>query len=169
MRLFSLRHIEGLRHAVDIFLGTSILWVCLREIGDRNPVWAIVSFIVVSDPDLGIAWPNFRSRLANTAIGCTLGVLSLLVFGTNDWMLPSVLALSVLVCTNLIKTPGNWKIAPATSALVITSALVEKSSQIGFEQSLRRAEEVLLGSLVALFVSWLLYVCLPLLFRKKPR
>lgn len=75
--------------------------------GDRNSVWAIILFIVVSDSDLRIAWPNFISRPSNRLIGCITGVLSLLVFGTNDWILPLVLALTVLVYTNLIKTPGS--------------------------------------------------------------
>lgn len=150
----SLRKIKSLRHASDIFWGTLVLWVVLRGIGDRNPIWAIISFIVVSDPDLHIAWPSFISRFFNTLTGCVIGILSLAIFGPVEWILPLALALTVLVCTNLIKTPGSWKIGPATTALVLTSALVEKSSAVGFEQSLRRAEEVLLGSLVALLLSW---------------
>lgn len=86
--------------------------------------------------------------------GCVIGILSLVIFGPVEWILPFALALTVLVCTNLIKTPGSWKIGPATTALVLTAALVEKSSAIGFQQSLHRAEEVLLDSLVALLLSW---------------
>ncbi|WNZ27263.1 FUSC family protein [Leptolyngbya sp. NK1-12] len=149
-----LRNITSLNHAIEIFLGTLLLWVGLRGIGDRNPVWAIISFIVVSDPDVRIAWPSFISRFMNTLVGCVTGVLALLIFGPVEWILPPTLALTVLVCTNLIKTPGSWKIAPMTTALVLTAALVQKSSAVGFEQSLRRAEEVLLGSLLALILSW---------------
>lgn len=155
-RLFSFRSIKGLRYAIDVLLGTLIIWLLLRGIGDRNPVWAIISFIVVSDPDLGVAWLSFVSRFFNTLIGCTTGVLCLFIFGPKDWLLPPILALTIVICTNLPKTSGSWKIAPATSALIVTSALVEKSSSIGFEQALRRAEEVLLGSLMALFISALL-------------
>lgn len=156
MRLPWLRHVEGLRYAVDIFLGTAILWVFLRGIGDRNPVWAIISCIVVSDPDLRIAKSSLVSRLLNTLTGCATGILFLVVFGPKDWMLPPALAFTVLICTNLVRTPGSWRIAPATSALVITAALVEQSSFIGFEQAFRRAGEVLLGSLVALLISWMM-------------
>jgi uncharacterized membrane protein YccC len=154
MRLSSFRHIAGLRHAFDIFLGTLFLWVFLRGIGDRNPVWAIISFIVVSDPDLQIVWPSFILRFSHTLISCVIAILFLLIFGPVEWILPLALALTVLVCTNLIKTPGSWKIGPSTTALVITSALVEKSSAIGFAQSLRRSEEVVMGSLVALILAW---------------
>ncbi len=153
MRLSAVK-ITNLNHALEIFLGTLLLWVCLRGLGDRNPAWAIISFIVVSDPDVRIAWPSFISRLSNTLIGCVMGILSLLIFGPAEWILPFTLALTALVCTNLIKTPGSWKIGPVTTALVLTTALVEKSSTVGFDRSLQRAVEVLLGSLVALMLSW---------------
>lgn len=155
MRFPSLRTVTSLRHASDIFLGTLILWVVLRGFGDRNPLWAIFSFIVVSDPDVHTVWSNFISRLLNTLTGCTIGILTLLIFGPAEWILPFALSLTVLVCTNLVKVPGSWRIGPATTAIVLTSALVEKSSWVGIEQSLRRAEEVLLGSLVALVLSWI--------------
>ncbi len=155
MRFSWIRHITSLRHATDIFLGTLFLWVILRGLGDRNPLWAIISFIVISDPDVHTAWPNFISRFLNTLTGCVIGILTLLIFGPAEWILPFALALTVLVCTNLVKAPGSWRIGPATTAIVLTSALIEKSSWVGFEQSLRRAEEVLLGSLVALILSWI--------------
>lgn len=151
-----LRRVKGLHYATEVFLGTLILWVFLRGIGDRNPVWAIISFVVVCDPDLRIAWPNFLSRLANTLVGCATGVLCLLIFGLKDWLLPPVLAFTALVCTDIIKMSGSWKLAPATSALVLTSALVGNSNLTGLEQALLRTGEVLLGSLVALIISLVL-------------
>lgn len=155
MKLSRLCNIKSLRHATDIFLGTLFLWITLRGLGDRNPLWAIISFVVVSDPDLHTAWPNFVSRFLNTLTGCAIGIVTLLIFGPAEWILPFALALTVLVCTNLVKVPGSWRIGPATTAIVLTAALVEKSSWIGFEQSLRRAGEVLFGSLVALILSWI--------------
>ena len=47
--LARLRHAQGLRYPTDVLLGTLILWVVLRGLGDNNPVWAIISCIVVSD------------------------------------------------------------------------------------------------------------------------
>ena len=119
LRLSLLRYERSLRYPTDVFLGTLILWVILRGIGDSNPVWAIISFIVVSDRDLRVAWPNFVSRFSNTLIGCSTGVICLFVFGLKEWLLPPVLALTTLVCTSVIRTSGSWKIAPATSALII--------------------------------------------------
>ena len=156
VRLSLLRHERNLRYPTDVLLGTLILWVVLRGLGDSNPVWAIISFIVVSDRDVHVTWPNCVARFANTLIGCATGVICLWVFGLKDWLLPPVLALTSLVCTSVIRAPGSWKLAPATSALIITSGLVEHSSRVGFEQALRRAGEVLCGSLVALIITWVL-------------
>jgi hypothetical protein len=83
-----LRHAQGLRYPTDVLLGTLILWVVLRGLGDSKPVWAIIAFIMVSDRDVHVAWPNFVSRFANTLIGCATDVSCLLVFGLKDWLLP---------------------------------------------------------------------------------
>jgi len=37
--LARLRHAQGLRYPTDVLLGTLILWVVLRGLGDSNPVW----------------------------------------------------------------------------------------------------------------------------------
>jgi hypothetical protein len=129
--LVRLRHAQGLRYPTDVLLGTLILWVVLRGLGDSNLVWAIISFIVVSDWDVRVAWPNFVSRFANTLIGCVTGVIGLLIFGLKDRLLPLALALTSLVCTSVLRTSGSWKIVPATSALIITSGLVGHSVRRG--------------------------------------
>jgi hypothetical protein len=82
--LARLRHAQGLHYPTNVLLGTLILWVVLRGLGDSNPVWAIISFIVVSDRDVRVAWPNCVSRFANTLIGRMTGVICLLVFGLAD-------------------------------------------------------------------------------------
>jgi hypothetical protein len=38
--LARLRHAQGLRYPTDVLLGTLILWVVLRGLGDSNSVWA---------------------------------------------------------------------------------------------------------------------------------
>lgn len=166
-RLSLFRSITGLRYAIDVFLGTLLIWLTFRSLGDRNPVWAIISLIVVCDPDISVAWPNFVSRFSNTLIGCTTGILGLFIIGAKEWLLAPLLASTILICTSIIKRPGSWKIAPATSALILTSALAENSSLIGFEQAFHRVAEVLFGSLVALLVSVALSKIFPHSFEKK--
>jgi hypothetical protein len=54
--LVRLRYAQGLRDPTDVLLGTLILWVVLHGLGDSEPVWAIISCIVVSDRDVRVAW-----------------------------------------------------------------------------------------------------------------
>ena len=37
--LARLRHAQGLRYPTNVLLGTLILWVVLRGLGDSNSVW----------------------------------------------------------------------------------------------------------------------------------
>lgn len=144
-----------LRPASDILVGTALLWILLRWFGDRSPVWAIISFIVVIDTDAQASRRSFASRLVYTSIGCGTGVLCLIFLGPREWLLPVVLALTALVCTHGLQIHGNWKIAPMTTALVVTPALVNSASQAGLEAAGRRAFEVFLGSLMALLMAHL--------------
>jgi hypothetical protein len=133
------------RYAFDICLGTTLLWFLLRYLGDTDPVWAIVSFIVVTDPSIEKAQRNFFSRVTNTLLGCIAGTISVLVFGPADWMLPIALTITALACTLLIEGQSSWKLATATAALVLTSAIVSHSSLTAIEEAFRRTREVALG------------------------
>jgi uncharacterized membrane protein YgaE (UPF0421/DUF939 family) len=141
------------RYVSDICLGTTLLWFLLRYLGDTNPVWAIISFIVVTDPTIEKAHPNFMARVMNTAIGCLTGVVFVTVFGATEWLLPVSLTATALVASLL--RLSNWRLATATAALVVSSAIIEHSSLTGLEQALRRTVEVVLGSVTAVLISWL--------------
>src|SRR5437773_8299920 len=100
----AIRHIfakdaMGLHYAVQIFAGSTIVWLLLRSIGDADPLWAVISLIVVTEPHVGAAWLAFQSRILNTAIGCITGLSFLLVAGPEGWVLPLALTVTVLICT----------------------------------------------------------------------
>ena len=38
----------GVRFALNVFIGTTIVWVVLKLIADTNPIWAIASMIAAS-------------------------------------------------------------------------------------------------------------------------
>src|SRR5262249_37056734 len=67
----------GLHSAIRIFIGTTAVWLLLRFVGDANPIWAVISVIVVTEPQLQTAWLTIGSRIANTLIGCTTGLIFL--------------------------------------------------------------------------------------------
>ena len=42
----------GVRFAVNVFIGTTALWLLLRLAAETNPIWAIASMIAAADPQL---------------------------------------------------------------------------------------------------------------------
>jgi len=146
--------VMGLHYAARIFVGTTAVWLLLRFIGDADPIWAVISVIVVTEPQLQTAWLTLGSRIVNTVIGCTTGVVFLLLAGPKSWVLPLALTTTVLVCTYVVRLSSSWRLAPATTALIIASAVVEQSRIGGAEIALHRTGEVVLGCAVAFLVTW---------------
>ena len=71
---FYKRHLPGLHYAVRIFIGTTTLWILLRKIGDTHAIWAMISLIIVTEPDVHIALTTFKARIFNTLLGCAIGM-----------------------------------------------------------------------------------------------
>jgi uncharacterized membrane protein YccC len=146
--------VMGLHYAVRIFIGTTAVWLLLRSVGDAYAVWAVISVIVVTEPQMQTAWLTLGSRIVNPVIGCTTGLLFLLLVGPAIWALPLAVTATVLVCTNVVRLSASWRLAPATAALVIASGVVEESRLSGVGVALQRAGEVVLGCATAFLVTW---------------
>ena len=143
----------GLHYAVEILVGSALLWLLLSVLAQQNPIWAMGSMVAVTEPQLGTARAHFRARLANTFLGGTMGFLFLLVAGPHDWVLPLATATTVLVSFYVLRVPKYWRIGPVTAALVMVASLTEHSRRSGTEAGLRRLLEVFLGGLMAVGVS----------------
>jgi uncharacterized membrane protein YccC len=148
-------HSSGLHYAVRIFLGTTALWFLLRETGDTHGIWAIISLIVVTEPQLKTALVNFRFRIYNTALGCAGGLLFLFTIGPRGWSMPLAATVTAFAATYLIRSQPTWRIAPITAVIVMTSGLMTHSRVSGMEAALQRTGEVLLGGAMALLITWL--------------
>jgi len=155
LRRFLIHHdVMGLHYAVRIFIGTTVVWLLLWSVGDAEAVWAVISVIVVTEPQLQTAWLTLGSRIVNTVIGCATGLIFLLLAGPEIWVLPLALTATVLVCTYVVRLSSSWRLAPATAALVMASGVVEQSRISGAGVALHRAGEVVLGCAVAFLVTW---------------
>jgi len=155
MRRFDLSyaHLMGMRFAINVALGTVIVWYTLRAIGDGNPIWAVASMIAASEPQPDEARRMFTSRLVNVAVGCAAGLAFLLVGGARDWVLPLALASTVLVSSYVVRVKTMWRQAPITAAVVIAAAVVNGSAAVGVVQGLHKVAEVMFGCLVGVAVS----------------
>jgi uncharacterized membrane protein YccC len=144
---------SGMGYAVRILAGTTIAWLTLARFKNVDPLWAIISVVIVSEPELQTAMLAFKSRTANTLIGGAVGLVFLFVLGPAVWSILLAMAVSVVICTSFIRVPLSWRIAPVTVALVMTPSVLNHSTSAGLSIALRRTGEVLFGSAVAVCVS----------------
>src|SRR5262249_42205537 len=152
----------GVRFAVNVFIGTALLWIVLERFQETNPIWAIASMIAASDPQVKEAERVVKSRLINVMVGCAIGLAFLLVGGANAWNLPLGLSVAVLVSSYVVRIPTMWRQAPITTAVVIAGSLTHQSRLTGVEHGLHKVAEVFLGCLVGLLVSLLMSRVWPL-------
>jgi uncharacterized membrane protein YccC len=153
LRSYLKHHITGLHYAVRIFIGASLLWILLRDGRSSDSLWAIISLIVVTEPQIKPAWIAFRARMLNTVIGCAIGLFFLALPVSLVWILTPAIGISALVATYVNKVQQGWRIAPITTALIMSSAMIQPSTFGAFSLALHRTVEVFLGSLMALMVT----------------
>jgi hypothetical protein len=146
----------GVHLAVNIFVGSTVLWLLLHVFAGLNPIWAIASLVASSDPQVSKAFANFRARLLNSVFGCAVGIAFVAVGGASEWKLPFAMAASALVSTYVVRVPTMWRQCPITAALVVASALTQHSSLTGLELGMRRVGEIILGCMLGATASWLM-------------
>ena len=149
-------HLLGVHLAVNVFVGTTVLWIILKLGGNVSPIWAVSSMIAALDPHVDVAVSNFRARLTNTLIGCAVGLLFVFIGGSGEWKLPLSMAITVLLTSYFVRIPTMWRQAPITAAIIMSSVLTNHSSKDGLEVGLRRVGEVILGCVVGLVVTSLI-------------
>jgi uncharacterized membrane protein YccC len=145
---------SGFQYALRILIGGVIVWIVLDHVNHHNPLWAIISVITVTEPEIGPALLAFYSRIVNTLIGCAVGLFFLYFLGPAIWWILIGIAVSIIICTHLIRVPVSWRIAPITVAIVMTPSVLIASRAAGLPTAIERTEEVLLGSAVALLVTY---------------
>lgn len=159
---FVQKDLAGVRFAVNVFIASAIVWYLLRHVADTNPIWAIASMIAASEPRVKEAARMFKSRIINVLVGCAVGLVFLVVGGSNEWKLPLALAVTVLLSSYVVHVQTMWRQAPITAAIVIASGLMHNSKLTGIEHGLHKVGEVLFGCLMGLTVSYVMSKVWPL-------
>ena len=147
------RHITGLHYAVRIFLGTSILWLVLHNEQTSDSLWAIISLIVVTEPQAKPAWMAFRARMINTVIGCAVGLGFVLMPVSQVWALPPAITTSALIATYANRAQQGWRVAPVTTGLIMSAGMLNHTTHEMFSLALHRTGEVFLGSISAVMIA----------------
>jgi uncharacterized membrane protein YccC len=141
---------------VNVAIATTIVWISLRLIDESNPIWAIASMVASSDPQPVEARRLFKARIINVLVGCAIGLLFIVSFGTDAWVLPIALATSVLISSYVIRIKTMWRQAPIPAAIIIAAGITHHSTTWGIENGIHKVIEVIFGCLVGLCISWLM-------------
>ncbi|MHB8754941.1 MAG: FUSC family protein [Candidatus Acidiferrales bacterium] len=144
----------GLRYALRIFAGAIVLWEIFSLFGDRAPIWAMVSMVMVSEIELHASVVATGRRVGHMAAGCAVGLIFLYVFDAGLWQLAVAAAVSSLVSFYLVQIGGNWRTAPVATVIVMGADFSPFARRAGLHGAVLRTAEVLGGCLVALAVSW---------------
>ena len=138
-----------------ILLGCYLTWALLSIVRVDKREWALISVIIVSEPDFENLRSATASRVINTLNGCVVGLLFLLVAGVNFYSLLGAVAVSSLIGTSFPKYPSSWKVAPVTVVIVmITSILGHFGLNDALRTALTRTGEVLIGCGTAFLLGW---------------
>lgn len=141
---------NSLVYLVKILSGSLILWFGLRAIGFTSPYWAIISLIIVTEPDITQAKANFRARLINTLTGCVVACIALIIFGATFWAMLIALTGAVIIAMLWQNYPTNWRLGPATVVILMSAAFSGAGLHEEINLALLRVVEVIAGSTLAL-------------------
>jgi len=141
---------NALVYLIKILSGSLILWYGLRACGLPEPYWAMISLIIVTEPDMIVAKANFRARLINTISGAIIACLCLVIFGATFLSLLIALTTAVLVAMLWQNYPSNWRLGPATVVILMSAAFAGGGLHEELHLALLRVSEVIAGSTVAL-------------------
>ena len=153
---------HGIHYAVSIFFATAILWVLIHKMSEANPVWAISSMVATSDPQMKQAMLILRARIANTLLGCLVGLVFIAIGGMKVITLPLAMAVTVLLSSYVVRIQTMWRQAPISAAFVIAASLAHQSRKNGLIAGATRMSEVLFGCVVGIAVAWIVSVVWPL-------
>ena len=141
---------NSLLYVFRIILGCLISWYALMLLHIDKREWALISVIIVSEPDFNNLRNNTVSRVINTLAGCAIGLLFIFLTGITFLSMMLAVGASVLISTSFPKYPSAWKLAPVTVVIVmVPSVLAHAGLHDSLITALTRAGEVLVGCVVA--------------------
>jgi len=140
-------------YALKTFLGAVICWYGLVLAGINNPLWAVITVVIVSDPDLSTAKTLAKMRVINTLVGCFAGLAALILFGYSPFICFLTMAATILIITSIGSYPSNWRLAPVTIIILMNAGMTATNRQDEVKFALIRAGEISIGCFVALILA----------------
>ena len=151
---FLIQH-KPIAYASKVFLASVICWYGLLLLGIPNPIWAVITVMVVSDPSLTTTWSLARVRAINTIVGCIFGLGSILLFGYSPFIMIITASITVMFVNLLSRYPVNWRLAPVTVLILMDAGRLAQTHAEEFHYVMLRLSEIAVGSAVALILAGL--------------
>lgn len=146
---------KALLYASKTLLGCLICWFALRWTGIEHPIWAVITVLIISDPDVRATLALAQARAINTAVGCAIGMMTIWIFGYSPVASLFGAALTVLIILMIDVYPANWRLAPATVVIVMDAGRFAASRREELLLAMARLVEIALGCAVAIALAWL--------------
>ena len=114
--------------AVALAVGALVLGVTFWSYQTTEPMWAIISFVLVYAPESRRVMAAALSRLLMTILGSLLAVGTVWAFGVHKWTLPVSVGAIALLCGLFRRNRGEQRVVLVTVSLIIGSSLLEATS-----------------------------------------
>jgi hypothetical protein len=138
-------------HAAKTALAAGLCWWIAARFGLHDGYWGAISAIIVLQSNMGATVTASRDRFLGTLIGTVLG-FSFSLFGVLPWNYILAVLAAVIVC-GLLGLRSSSRLAGVT----ITIIMLVHASGPRWDLALVRVVEVVLGIVVALAVTTLVF------------
>ena len=138
-------------HAAKTALAATLCWWLARHLGLHDGYWSAISAIIVLQSNFGATITASRDRFLGTLIGAVFG-FTFTLFGTLPWNYLLAVLLAVVLC-GLLGLRSSSRLAGVTISIVMLVQTAGPSRTV----ALHRVGEVLLGIVVAVAVSTLVF------------
>jgi uncharacterized membrane protein YccC len=147
----SFEHRRLLIHAAKTALSAGLCWWLATRFGLHDGYWGAISAIIVLQSNFGSTITASRDRLLGTLIGAVFG-FSFSFFGSLPWNYILAVLAAMTVC-GLLGFRGSSRLAGVT----ITIVMLVQNGTSHWTVALDRVGQVVLGIVVALLVSTLVF------------
>ncbi len=142
-------------YASKVLMASLICWYSLTLAGIPNPIWAVITVFVVSDPDLNTTFGLAKVRGLNTIVGCAIGLASIFYFGYSPLVMILSAAFTVMLVMRVPRYPVNWRLAPVTVVILMDAGRLAQTHEEEFHYVMLRVMEIGVGSIVSLALAGL--------------
>jgi len=138
-------------HAAKTALAAGLCWWLAMRFGLHDGYWGAISAIIVLQSNFGSTITASRDRLLGTLIGALFG-FAFSLFGTLPWNYILAVLAAVTVCGLL-----GFRSSSRLAGVTITIVMLVQNISSHWALALDRVGQVLLGIVVALLVSTLVF------------